>query len=227
VISSRGDPVLVSQRLAVAPAIFDQSEREVEPRGSLTGAAGLESAVDPRIERSRRVILRAAVEELGAVGYGAFTIESVAARAGVGKSTIYRLWSDRLALITDAFKTFHEQEEPDSYNVRMPDEHPFTLRQVDLACADFAAIADDLDFIKAQLARIPTRGELARTALAIMFGATGSRSGGWRCSGGTACELDHQRTSRTLLREDHVTAEDVAVVSRNRQRDGLPQTALH
>jgi hypothetical protein len=34
----------------------------------------------------------------------------------------------------------------------MPDEHPFTLRQVDLARADFAAIADDLDFIKGQIA---------------------------------------------------------------------------
>jgi len=28
----------------------------------------------------------------------------------------------------------------------MPDEHPFTLRQVDLARADFAAIEDHLDF---------------------------------------------------------------------------------
>jgi hypothetical protein len=57
-------------------------------------------------------------------------------------------------------------------NVRMPDEHPFTLRQADLARADFAAIADDLDFLKAQLARIPTRKELARTALGIIFSAT-------------------------------------------------------
>jgi hypothetical protein len=30
----------------------------------------------------------------------------------------------------------------------MPDENPFTLRQVDLARADFAAIEDHLDFIK-------------------------------------------------------------------------------
>jgi hypothetical protein len=55
----------------------------------------------------------------------------------------------------------------------MPDENPFTLRQVDLALADFAAIESDLDFIKAQLARTPTRGELARIALGIMFGAAG------------------------------------------------------
>jgi hypothetical protein len=30
----------------------------------------------------------------------------------------------------------------------MSDEHPFTLRRVDLACADFAAIADDLDLLQ-------------------------------------------------------------------------------
>jgi hypothetical protein len=30
-----------------------------------------------------------------------------------------------------------------------------------------------LDFIKAQLARTPTRGELVRVALGIMFGAAG------------------------------------------------------
>jgi TetR/AcrR family transcriptional regulator, regulator of autoinduction and epiphytic fitness len=64
---------------------------------------------DPRIERSRRVILEAALEELGEVGYGALTIESVAARAGVGKSTIYRHWSGKLALVEDAFRTLKAQ----------------------------------------------------------------------------------------------------------------------
>jgi TetR/AcrR family transcriptional regulator, regulator of autoinduction and epiphytic fitness len=70
------------------------------------------ATIDPRVERSRQLILRAALDELGEVGYGAFTIESVAARAGVGKSTIYRHWSDKLAVIADAFQTFHEQQGP-------------------------------------------------------------------------------------------------------------------
>ena len=61
--------------------------------------------VDPRVERSRRVILEAVLEELGEVGYGAFTIEGVAARAGVGKSTIYRHWAGKLELVEDAFRT--------------------------------------------------------------------------------------------------------------------------
>lgn len=60
---------------------------------------------DPRVERSRRIILEAVLEELGAVGYGALTIEAVAARAGVGKSTIYRHWPGKLELVEDAFRT--------------------------------------------------------------------------------------------------------------------------
>jgi TetR/AcrR family transcriptional regulator, regulator of autoinduction and epiphytic fitness len=68
---------------------------------------------DPRILRSRAVILEAAVAELAEVGYGGVTIEAVAARAGVGKSTIYRHWRDKLDLIADAFETFHERMVPD------------------------------------------------------------------------------------------------------------------
>jgi TetR/AcrR family transcriptional regulator of autoinduction and epiphytic fitness len=75
-------------------------------------ATPTEGTPDPRVERSRLVIRQAALDELGEVGYGAFTIESVAARAGVGKSTIYRHWSDKLDLIADAFETFHEQMVP-------------------------------------------------------------------------------------------------------------------
>lgn len=59
------------------------------------------------------VILNAAVEELAHVGYGGVTIESIAARAGVGKSTIYRHWPDKLGLMADAFETFHQQMVPD------------------------------------------------------------------------------------------------------------------
>jgi AcrR family transcriptional regulator len=72
-----------------------------------------EAGPDPRIERSKRVILRAALEELGEAGYGAFAIERVAARAGVGKSTIYRHWTGKLALIADAYLTLHQEEGPD------------------------------------------------------------------------------------------------------------------
>src|SRR5206468_5635473 len=79
---------------------------------------------DPRIERSRRVILEATLKELAELGYGALTIQSVAARAGVGKSTIYRHWSGKLALVEDAFRTLKAQ-------ALVPDSGPLRERVTD------------------------------------------------------------------------------------------------
>src|SRR5438270_2617772 len=76
------------------------------------------------------VILQAALDELGDAGYGAFTIESVAARAGVAKSTIYRHWSDKLALIADAFETFHEQMVPGLGDLPVRDAVGVLIRHV-------------------------------------------------------------------------------------------------
>jgi AcrR family transcriptional regulator len=67
------------------------------------GRAARAALVDPRIERSRELVLTATLELLGEIGYGNLTIEAVAARSGVAKSTIYRHWPGKLALITDAF----------------------------------------------------------------------------------------------------------------------------
>jgi hypothetical protein len=55
----------------------------------------------------------------------------------------------------------------------MPDLDPdrFTLRQAAQARDDFAQIMDELDFVKAQLARLPTRRDQAFTPLRIMFGS--------------------------------------------------------
>ena len=53
---------------------------------------------DPRIERTRRVVLDAALSLLIERGYGELTIEAVAAESGVAKSTIYRHWPSRVEL---------------------------------------------------------------------------------------------------------------------------------
>jgi TetR/AcrR family transcriptional regulator, regulator of autoinduction and epiphytic fitness len=97
--------------------------------------------IDPRIERSRMMILRAAVDELADAGYGAFAIESVAARARVGKSTIYRHWPDKLALIADAFESFHEQLVP-ALETRSPRE------SVELLVRHVAEIVVDSTFTR-------------------------------------------------------------------------------
>lgn len=63
--------------------------------------------LDPRIERSRLQVLAATVDLLREVGYGALTIEGVAARSGVAKSTIYRHWSSKGQVAADAFQWVH------------------------------------------------------------------------------------------------------------------------
>ena len=55
-----------------------------------------------RSEASRRAILDAALELIDEVGYAKLSIEGIAARAGVGKQTIYRWWPSKGAVLFDA-----------------------------------------------------------------------------------------------------------------------------
>ena len=57
----------------------------------------------PRSEQARLSILRSTLAVLAETGYSGLTIEEVAARAGVGKATVYRWWPHKGALIADAF----------------------------------------------------------------------------------------------------------------------------
>ena len=69
---------------------------------------GTESAVAERVQQRRRgaaledAIVQAAYDELAAVGYTAFTVEGVAARAKTGKASIYRRWPSKQLLVLDA-----------------------------------------------------------------------------------------------------------------------------
>jgi AcrR family transcriptional regulator len=63
----------------------------------------LRQRTDGRLDRSRDpAILDAALATLAENGYAATTMNDIAARAGVGKAAIYRRWSSKAALITDA-----------------------------------------------------------------------------------------------------------------------------
>ncbi|MGW3091884.1 TetR/AcrR family transcriptional regulator [Streptomyces sp. NPDC001102] len=56
-----------------------------------------------RSESSRRAIHDAALALVGEVGYPRTTIEAIAARAGVGKQTIYRWWGSKADVLLEAF----------------------------------------------------------------------------------------------------------------------------
>jgi AcrR family transcriptional regulator len=57
----------------------------------------------PRNPRAHDSILIAALEEVAEVGFRASGMDAIAERAGVAKTTIYRRWPNKAALVMDAF----------------------------------------------------------------------------------------------------------------------------
>lgn len=69
--------------------------------------------------RSEEVILRATLDLVAEHGVGGLRVDAVAARAGVGKQTIYRHWGSRARLVHDAIACMHAKSEPpDTGSVR-------------------------------------------------------------------------------------------------------------
>jgi AcrR family transcriptional regulator len=56
----------------------------------------------PRSARAHQAILDATLQLLAEEGYRGLSLEQVAARAGVGKTTIYRRWSSKQDLVIEA-----------------------------------------------------------------------------------------------------------------------------
>ena len=74
----------------------------------------------PRSGHAEQAILRATTEILEERSFAALTIEEVAARAGVGKGTVYRWWSSKGTLAFDAFvaRFLEGQPLPDTGSLR-------------------------------------------------------------------------------------------------------------
>jgi AcrR family transcriptional regulator len=73
----------------------------------------------PRSEEARRKAIAAAIDLIIERGATNLSIEEVAARSGVAKTTIYRHWPERAALIIDtARSTFEHVTTPDTGSLR-------------------------------------------------------------------------------------------------------------
>jgi AcrR family transcriptional regulator len=64
----------------------------------------------PRSEEARKAILLSTLELLEQSGFADLSIESIAAHAGVGKTTVYRWWPNKAGLVMDAFVSVAEEE---------------------------------------------------------------------------------------------------------------------
>ena len=73
----------------------------------------------PRSEEARRKVLAAAMDVIVSKGVGDLTIEEVALRSGVAKTTIYRHWPERASLIIDTVRSsFEHVGTPDTGTLR-------------------------------------------------------------------------------------------------------------
>ena len=74
---------------------------------------------DPRLARTRAVVLDAATEVLSEQGTEGFTVDAVVARSGVAKTTIYRHWPTKDELLLAAMACFARPESaPDTGTLR-------------------------------------------------------------------------------------------------------------
>jgi AcrR family transcriptional regulator len=79
-------------------------------------ASPREKSVDPRILVSRERVLTTTLTLLTETGLDELTIDEISRRSGVAKTTIYRHWPNRSALVIDACSrmTDSEHEPPDT-----------------------------------------------------------------------------------------------------------------
>jgi len=86
-----------------------------DARNGTHGTNGKRLPGRPRSEESRQSILRSTLKLLKQGGFPELSIEAVAADANVGKTTVYRWWPTKAALVADAFSASADDE------LRFPD----------------------------------------------------------------------------------------------------------
>ena len=88
---------------------------------------------DPRVRRSRAAVVDAAVALFLDGGVGAVTLDAVAARSGVAKTTIYRHWANRQELLLDVLRRF-------ALDLRTPPPELPPVQRVRLVLRELAAL---------------------------------------------------------------------------------------
>lgn len=82
-------------------------------------ASSVDPPVDPRAQRSRHAVLAATYALLSERGVGGVSVDEVSRRCGVAKTTIYRHWPSRAALLLDACSTLNRPAPtPDTGSLR-------------------------------------------------------------------------------------------------------------
>ncbi len=90
--------------------VRNRSNRSNGASGS-NGANGKRPPGRPRSEESRQSILRSTLKLLKQDGgFAELSIEAIAADANVGKTTVYRWWPTKAALVADAFSASADDE---------------------------------------------------------------------------------------------------------------------
>jgi AcrR family transcriptional regulator len=90
---------------------MDQNHPRSAGANGGVGTNGKRPPGRPRSEESRQSILRSTLKLLKQDGgFAELSIEAVAADANVGKTTVYRWWPTKAALVADAFSTSADEE---------------------------------------------------------------------------------------------------------------------
>jgi AcrR family transcriptional regulator len=110
--------------------------------------------VDPRLERSRARAVEAALAIVRECGGAAVTMEAVAARSGVAKTTLYRQFVDREDLLFASFECLTDAAEVPEGASLCDEVEAWILRLAEaLQHADFAALLPSMIEVAERSAR--------------------------------------------------------------------------
>jgi AcrR family transcriptional regulator len=130
--------------------------------------------IDPRVTRTHHLVLDAASDLLAQEGYGGFTVDGVAARSGVAKTTIYRHWPTRFDLLSATIACYSDcAPTPDTGTLRGDVDVLLKQLAVELAEAPWSrsmpgmldAAERDPELATAQLAIFDAHGAALREVL--------------------------------------------------------------